>query len=271
MNAVESLQRFWFYTNLVSSARATFAQINVAFNDSINEFINQQVGDEENRDPKNVQWIQPIRDNLYTLIKTGALTITNGTVVTSPYYSSIPSHGNYPADYDTFLYLATTVSGITTYARPTSYNEIGPLLQDSFKAPNNSRTYYIEDSTGWTIWRGTSGTLTANITYLKTPLTFSIGTEANIIIAPTALTNAVVYVAYEITVYNGVTYAIGSSITGTGAALTSGAVILNSLLVSIDLPVKVQERICKMAADKYLFSIGMIEQGAVINQEVKKL
>lgn len=269
MNAIQVKQRIDFYINLTASARFTFAEYNLAVNDAVNEFINQQVGDEEGRDPKSFEWIQQIRDNLFTIIKTASPTVTNGTVVTSPYYSSIPSHFLYPADYDTFVSLATIVSGIQSYARPTTYNQLGPLLQDSFKHPTNTKTFYVEDSTGMTVYRGTTGTMTVSLTYLKLPTPFSIGAETQLV--TTTLTNALSYYATEVSVYSGVTYQIGSTILGTGAALTSGQAILITNTSPLDLPEKVHERLAKWSAGKLLASIGMLEQSQAIEYQTAKM
>lgn len=270
MNAIQTKQRIDFYINLTASARFTFAEYNIAMNDTIYEFVTEQMGDEDNRDPKNFQWIQQIRDNLYTLIKTATPSVTNGSTIVGPYYSSIPSHFNYPTDYDTLVYLSSTVSGITNYVRPTTYNMIGPLLNDSFRHPSNTKMYYVEDATGYTVYRGTTGTATVSIVYLKQPTAFSIGAETQLILPATALTLASVYTAVEVSVYNGVTYQIGASITGTGAVLTSGLVILASNTSPIDLPTKVHEFLCKGCAAKMLNSIGMPQQGAVIEHEEEK-
>jgi hypothetical protein len=145
------------------------------------------------------------------------------------------------------------------------------LLNDSFRHPTNEKPYYVEDSTGYTVYRGTTGTMTVSFDYIRQYTAFSIGSETQLIVTAGTLTSLLVYYAVEISVYNGTTYQIGASITGTGAALTSGAVILASNTSPIDLPTKVQERLCKMCADKLLYSIGMIEQGQVIEREAGKL
>ena len=268
MNSVQTLNQVNFYNDVTRNARFSYAEITMAVNDAIYYFIDEQVGDPLHRDPQNLQFTQLIRENLSTLISTSVITPTNGTVITNRYYSSIPSAITQPATYYTFLTLMCLIDGYTTYARPTNFNEIGPLLQDSFKHPTNSKPYFNETSTGMTIYRGSGGTFTsATLDFIRLATAFSIGTESNLIAAGGTLTNALAYLATEISVYNAVTYAIGSTITGTGAALTSGQCILNSLTNPIDLPVKTHEEICRRASVILLTNIGNIPQAQAIDSE----
>lgn len=250
MNAIEVMNRIDFYNDISRSGRFYFSDYNKAVNDAIKDYSDERLGDETQRNPKNMQWIQQIRDDLYTLIKKATLTPTNGTVITNRYYSSTPSHVNFPADYDDFISLEVLIDGYTDYSKPTSYNEIGPLLKDSFRHPTNTLTYYNEDATGLTIWRGVGGTFTsASLEYMKIPNTFSVGAETQLISPGGAvLTNGVSYIAVEISVQNAITYQIGTQFTATGNALTSGLVILASNTTTIELPDKTHNEICKAAS-----------------------
>jgi len=105
LNPVEIKQRIEFYIDLTRAPRFTFQEYNMAFNDSMYEYISQQVGLSDQRDPQNVQLIQRIRDNVYTLIKTNNPTPADGTTLVGQYYSSKPTSLPLPADYDTFLLL----------------------------------------------------------------------------------------------------------------------------------------------------------------------
>lgn len=256
MNPIVSKQRIDFYINLTATARFLYAEYSAAVNDVINEFKNQQLGDEIGRDPRNFDWTQQIKDNLYTLIKTATPTVAAPSTTTNKYYSYGVSTFPNPADYDSFVSLQTTVGGISTYARPINYNQILTTAENSYSHPTNEKPYFYENATGMSLLRGTSGTMTCLLTYIKVPATFSIGAESNTITTGGTLTNAVTYYALEVSVYATVTYQIGATITGTGAALVSGLVIPTSVTTAIDLPEKVQERICKMAATKMLRSIG---------------
>lgn len=271
MNAIQLKQRVDFYNNLTHNARFEFSEYNIAFNNAIQQFIDDKMGDEQQRLPENFQWVQSVRDDLYTLIKTNSPTLVDGSTVTTRYYSVKPTTFTFPTDYYDFILLQPVISGITSYSRPTDYNQLGPLLESSFEHPTNQKTYYNENATGMTIWRGTAGTISsATFTYLKQPATFSVGTESNLINTGGTLTNALVYYATEISVYGGVTYAIGASITGTGAALTSGQVILASLTTTTDLPERVQDDLCKKCSVVMLKNISMYDDAAAVESQISK-
>jgi hypothetical protein len=250
MNPIQIMNRIDFYNDSTRVGRYYFADYNKAVNSAIKDFIDSRMGDEPQRQPDNFQWIQQIRDDLYTLIKSSTLTPTNGTAVTNRYYSHTPSHINFPADYYDFVALNVLIDSYTTYSRPTDYNEVGPLLEDSFRHPTNQKTYYNEDSTGLTIWRGVGGTFSsASLQYIKTPNSFSIGSEAQQIFPGGAvLTNGLSYYAIDVSVQSGVTYQIGDQFTAVGTALTSGVVILASNTTALELPEKVHDEICKAAS-----------------------
>lgn len=272
MNSIQSMTRADFYMDTTRSARYFFSDYNKAFRDAIQNYINEQLGDEEQRDPKNFEWIQQIRDNLYTLIKLAILTPTNGTVVTNRYYSATPSHILYPADYHDFISLDVLIDGYTDYSKPTTYGKKGPLLKNSFMHPTNKKTYYVEDATGLTIWRGVGGTFTsASLEYLKSPADFSVGLE-NQLIAPGAvvLTNGVAYIAVEISVQNTVTYQIGDQFNAAGTSLTSGLVIAVSNTVPIELPASTHEKICKMAAEIMLLATSNYNASQAVESQVAK-
>jgi len=268
MNSVQTLNQINFYNDVTRNARFSFAEITMAVNDAIYYFIDEQVGDPLHRDPQNLQFTQLIRENLQTLISTSTITPTNGTVITNRYYSTTPSSIAQPATYYTFLSLNCLIDGFTEYARPTNFNELGPLLSDSFKHPTNEKPYFNESTSSLTIYRGVGGTFTsATLDFIRLATAFSIGTEANLIAAAGTLTNTLAYLATEISVYNAVTYAIGATITGTGATLTSGQVILQSLTNPIDLPAKTHEEICLRASKILLTNSGNIPQAQAVGAE----
>lgn len=272
MNAIETLNKVFFYVDITRSARFSYLEVNMAVNDVIEDFVSQKLGDEQHRNPENFQWIQQIRDELYTLLTVATITPTNGTAITNRYYTTMPSHINFPTDYYDFVSLMVLIDGYTDYSRPTSYNDLGPLLKDSFKHPTNEKTYYNEDSTGLTIYRSNSGTFTsATLEYIKIPTEFTLSTESNLI-NPGAgvLTNGASYIAVETSVQNAVTYPIGTQFTAVGTALTSGQVILASLTSPIPLPEKAQEEICKRAAEVLLGVTSNIQQSQVAEKFAKQ-
>lgn len=271
MNSIELQSRIDFYNNLTSSARFTRQMYDIAVNDAMMEYIDEQFGDDDNADPKNFQWVQQIKDNLYTLIAATAPVVTPGVIITTPYSTVGTATFPNPADYKNLIYLQTTIGGITSYSRPTTFNEIGPLLQDSFKKPTNSKLYHIESSTGYTLYKGSTGTVTVVMLYLKIPATFTIGDESQVISPPTVLTNALVYYALETTVFNSVTYEMGDSITGNGVtALSSGRVILSTNTVTCSLPPETHEKIAKMSSQKMLKTISDYEGSMAIQSEADK-
>lgn len=269
MNAILTLNRINFYNDVTRNARFSFAEINMAVQDAVFDFIDEKIGDPLSRSPENFQFIQLIREDIHTLISTANPSVTNGTVITNRYYSITPSHINFPADYYTFVTLNLLIDGYTDYSRPTTYNENGPLFKDSFRHPTNLKTYFNEDSTGLKIYRGVGGTvISSTLEYLRNPADFSVGTEANLITSGGTLTNLLAYIATEISVYNAVTYAIGATITGTGAALTSGQVILTSNTTPIDLPAKTHEEIARRASVILLKNVGNIPAAQSVESQV---
>lgn len=271
MNAIQTLNRVNFYADVTRNGRFSYLEIGTAVNDAIQDFMNEKLGDEAHRNPENFQWIQLIRDDLYTLIASATPTVSNGTTVVGRYYSSTPSSFSYPADYYQLIALRVISSGVSTYARPTTYNEIWPLLDDSFKHPTNVKPYYNETASGFTLWRGTTGTVTVSLDYIKHPATFTLSTEANLINPGGAvLTNGLSYIAVEVSVQNGVTRQIGEQFTAVGTALTSGQVILASNTTPINLPEKVQDEIAKRAAEILLGNTSNIQQAAVARSFVKE-
>lgn len=253
MNAIQSKTRCELYLDMTRAARFTFQEFNIAFNDAVAKYIDDIIGDPKQRDPESVQWVQQVRDSLYTLIATATPSITNGAVVTNEYYSATPSAITFPVDYRDFLLLMTTIDGYSKYSKPTDFNALGPLFLGSFRHPTNLKTYFNEFANGITIWRGVGGTFSAaTLTYIKQPTAYNCGIETQLINAGGTLTNALTYYATDISVYNGVSYQVGDTITGNGAVLTSGQVILSTNTSPIALPAKVHEVINKMAAETLL-------------------
>ena len=271
MNSIATLNKINFYGDVTRNGRFTFAEINQAVNDATMAFIDEILGDPEQRTPNNFQLTQSIRTNLENLIKTATITPTNGTVIVNKYYSVTPSHINTPADYYDFIALNNLIDGFTDYSRPTNYSMKGPLFKDSFKHPTNAKTYFNEDATGLQIYRGVGGTYTsATLEYIRNTVDFTIGTEANLIGAGGALVNGLTYIATEISVQNAVTYAVGTSFVALGVLLTSGQVILSTNTSPIDLPAKIHSDICKRAATILLKVSGNIPQSQAVEAEVDK-
>lgn len=266
MNAILTLNRVNFYCDVTRSARWSFLEIDNAVNDAIFEFIDEKLGDEKHRNPENFEWIQRIRDELFTLITVASPSITSGTVITNKYFSFLPNHVNYPADYQDLIGMRAVIDGYTVYVRPTTYNELGPLLENSFKKPTNEKPYYLEDSTGFKIYRENTGTISSvSLEYLNIPTPFTLSQESNLIDPGGAvLTNGASYIAVEVSVQNSITRQIGTQFTAVGTSLTSGQVILASNTSPIPLPERAHEEIAQRAAKRLLGVTSNIVQSQVV-------
>jgi len=250
MNAIAIKERVEFYMDTTRNARFSFLDINKAVNDAIRNFINDMFGSISGQNPYSFQSTQQIRDDLYTLIKTSTPAVTTLSPYTTNYDTFIVNHINLPTDYYELIAIQTLIGGVTNYARPMEMNERGPLLEDSFKKPSNRQPYYLEDSTGYKIYRANTGTLTtATIDYIKTPNAFTIGNESQLIAPGNNLTIGLDYIAVKKSVNNTVTYMPGQLFNAGATNLVSGQVILASNTQTTDLPDKTHEIIAKMAAE----------------------
>lgn len=272
MNAIQSLLRAEFYNDVTRNARFTFSDYTKAFNDAIRVYISDHFGDENGKKSYSFQSIQQIRSDLTTLIKNTSPAITSLGTTTTRYGTYTQNHIDYPTDYYEFVGAYPLIDGYSDYCKPLSYNEQGPLLDNSFRKPTNKKTYYNEDATGFSIWRGVGGTFTSvRLEYLRKPVDFSIGNESNIIQAGAAvLTIGLSYIAIDDCVHNGVTYVGGTQFTAVSIVLTSGTVILESLTSPIDLPEKTHNIINKMASDILTKVVTDIQRAQVIESEINK-
>lgn len=238
-----------FYNDAVRNARFSYEAYNTAINDSIVKFVDDIFGDIREKNIYGFQAIQQVRDDLFTVIKTSTIIPTTLSPATTDYGSFIVNHINNPADYYEFVALQSLIGGVRTYVRPTTYNEIGPLLEDSLKMPTNKRPYYLDDSTGYQVYRGNTGTLTScDLTYIRVPATFNCGNDSTVIGPGNNLTINLDYIAIETSVNNTITYQPGQLFTAGATNLVSGQVILASNTTTCDLPDKVHEEIAKMAS-----------------------
>lgn len=271
MNAIQIDNRIEFYLDATRNARYGRLEKSGAVNDAIKKFIDDRFGDEDNKNPYSFEFIQQVRDDLYTLIKSATPTVTNLTAITTDYGTTGVSRITNPTDYYDLISWTTTISGITTFAQPTSYNALITLLEDSLKQPSNKYPYYLEDATGYKFYKGTTGTLVVGIDYIKTPATYSMGTDIQLITSPSLVVIGSSYIATEVTVQNGVTYQPGTQFTAAATtALASGQVILASNTTTCDLPEKVHEIIAKMAADILSGVVSDYTREQYLAKEVKE-
>jgi hypothetical protein len=271
MNAIQIKERIDFYMDTTRNGRFTFLDYNKAVNDAIRKFILDQFGDEAGRNLYGFDVIEQVRDNLFTLIKTANPTVTTLTPQTTRYGSYTLNHVNTPTDYYMLVSMRAYIDGYSDYVRPTEYNKLGPLLNDSFMAPSNRLLYCLEDNTGHIIYRGSTGTLTSvDETYLKVPTVFSMGNEDLLLFPGNALTVSAIYIAVEVSVHNGVTYQPGDQFTASNTVLTSGVVILKSSTTTTDLPDKTHNRISEIAAAIMSGVISDFNRSAFVNKESKE-
>lgn len=263
MNAIQIYSAINVYTNTTQHSRFFFREVNKAVNDAIKDNMDSIIDGKGNQGLSGIDRIQKFRDDLYTMIKesTSVPTVTgviNGIIT--------ENHFNFPTDYQTYVSMKATINGNTTYMRGTNYNMVGPLLECSFRKPNDNKPYFLEDQTGLKLYRGVSGAFTsATLTYIKQPVSFYMGNETDLIdsgVGVLAINTS--YVAVNDSVYNGITYVSGVMFSTNGSLinLTSGQVILSSVLVNIELPEKSHDNIAKMAANILLGVTGAFENAA---------
>lgn len=181
--------------------------------------------------------VQRLRDELYTLIK---------TATGAPTSDIIP----FPTDYNYSIDVQFTVGTVTQSARALSYNEVGLLARNPFKAPAPDQTFYIEQANG-ILGKYAGGAFSSyNLTYLKNPIQVSIGKQSDKIDAtqtPAAIVIGIQYIAYEQSISNSVIYYAGDVFIATSAVLTSGIVIPVSVTTNSDMPDKIHPEICRLA------------------------
>jgi hypothetical protein len=272
MNAIETLNAIGLYTDRSKSARYYFQEINQAVNDAIDKKINSITDTDNPNKVSGIDRIQKFRDELYTLIKsTTPAAPTGPTTITTVEGDFNKYHVNFPTDYRTYDRMSLITNSVTTYARDTTSNEIGPLLDCSFRCPKKKKIYFLEDATGLSLYSADVDTISSvTLTYIKAPAAFSIGTESNLINEGTGvLTISTSYTAVEDSVYNAIVRKSGTVFSTNGALtdLTSGQVILTSLLTPIELPVKTHDDICKMAAAILLGPTEDFEKSAFAEKE----
>ena len=236
MNAIQTANLIDTYMDVTRAARYQRQEYDNATRDAIKIYIDKILDGKLRGKDISFESEQVISDDLYTLQALQSAAPTADVAL-------------YPPDYYFLTSIFATIAGSRTYVRPTTQNKLGPLLEDSFRAPSDSKPYYLQTATGFKIYHGPGTVSNVELNYLKTPALFTIGTDAQLITTGGTLTNAATYIAVDVSVYAGTTYQIGATITGSGAALTSGTVILASNTVPIELPAKTHEEIAKIAAE----------------------
>lgn len=274
MNVIKVYNAIGLYTDRTKSARYFFQEINKAVNDAIMKKIDSITDSDNPNKITGIDRIQVFRDSLYTLIKSATPAAPTGpSTITTIEGDFNLYHYNFPTDYQTYDRMSLVVGGVTTYARDTTSNEIGPLLECSFRKPQKKKVYFLEDKTGLNLYSADVDTISsATLTYIKQPAEFFMGVESQLIDegAGVLAINSD-YIAVEDSVYDSVTYASGDEFTTNGVLtdLTSGQVILKSLTTTIELPEKVHDDIAKMAAEILLGPTEDFEKSAFAQKEAE--
>lgn len=257
MNAIKLAALADDYMDTPRAGRYYRIQYDNAFNSAIKNFIDSVLGTEQNP-ISNFQLNQFFNDNLYTLQKTQTAAPTSDVAL-------------YPADYRTLDSIYITIAGTQYYCRPTTQNKLGPLLENSYTKPADNNPYYLQNLTGFKLYHGTGTITSVDLNYVKSPTTFTIGKESQLITpGATVLTNGASYIAVDPSVQNAINYNIGDQFTAVGTNLTSGTVILASNTQTTDLPEKVQEQIAKSVASILTGSASDYDKSAFAEKEAAK-
>lgn len=269
MNAIQIKERVEFYMDSTRNARFPFSDINKGVRDAIQKFINDRFGDIDNKNPYAFEFTQQVRDDLYTLITTAAPVVTSLSNYVNRYYTVGVNRITYPTNYFLLARWETTISGISTFAKPTTQNEVLVLCENSLGYPTNDYPVYLQDATGFKFYRGATGTLTVSIEYIKKPAVFTIGNESQLINPGNTLTLGTDYIAIEESYNNLTTYQPGDLFNAGAIQLTSGKVILASNTITCDLPERTHEIIAKMAADIISGTVSDYTRAQSIEKQVK--
>ncbi len=238
MNAIVSQRRIDDYLDVTRNARYQRTEYDDAVADSMQIEIDTILEDKGSPQGRTLSFEceQVISDKLYTIQAVQTAAPTNDIAL-------------FPSDYFFLTSMFATIGGIKQYVRPTTQNKLGPLLEDSFRAPSDIKPYYLQGSTGFKIYHGSGTITTVELNYLKIPVKFTIGKESQILSAGVTLTNGLSYIALENSVQNSVSYQMGDAFVAVGTTLTSGSAILTSNTTPIILPERTQQAICKRASE----------------------
>lgn len=237
MNIIKLANRVDLYLDVTRSARFERIEYDNAINDAIKNFVDSVINpDEKTRGVRGFQADQYISDNLYTLQKTQTAAPTLDVAL-------------YPADYRFMTSILATIASTQYPCKPTTQNKVGELLRDPFRAPSDTKPYFIQMPTGFKILHGAGTVSSVDLNYLKTPASVSVGKSTQLIDAGSGvLTITTSYTVTEPAVHNSVSYNVGDQFVSANTNLTSGQVILTANITNCDLPDSTHETIAKSAA-----------------------
>lgn len=229
--------------DLTSSPRYSGDQYDTAINIVSNDILDDRYNNIKKKRPYSFESVQKVRDELWTLIIPVTFAMTSDLLSAA----DIVALGNHKYT----IAFNLTVNGVVYNCQPTSYAELPILRKDPYKRPQITepdRLYYIESVNGTTFIHDSNYVPTSLVMdYMKVPTAVFHGQEWEAAQLHN-FTIGNILIAMEITIYNGVTYSPGQSMTIVTGVLqiTSGKVVIN--YVSSDYPLGIHEEICRRAA-----------------------
>lgn len=271
MNIVQLHERVRFWVDIVSSTRFESEDIDNALNAAIDNKVRESY---DQNLPLNrsdaFQRTQRIRDELGPLVKSldgDELSVVGHLISLSA------------SDELNFRYLLSlkiqfeSASGVIGWQPcfPITYDRKNIISRNPFRrvrSTPNTKIYYIEENGSWRIISSITSYYDIDAVeffYLSNPAIVNYGIEYD---EDKLFTNGNVLYVVEETVYNSVTYKIGSKIIVTGGILsiTSGLVVFN--YVDCDLRASAHEEISRRAAINCLFTANETAKANSLMQEI---
>lgn len=260
MNAIQMRERIDEIIDRSRTSRHTDKHYYNAINAAILLIVKDRMAPIKIQRGYSVQSANRLRDELYTLIPDAATGSAASGVIA------------YPANYFGYLIAYVTIDSVQQYCQWTTYAELGPLKRNPHTKPSAVKPYINEYVDGLKLHYGAVGTLgNYELWYVENPDTVSIGEERDKIITGGTLTAATTYYVYEEAVYSDSTYYPGETITGSGATLTSGTVIISTKITDCNLPVNMHEEVCLKAASLLSMSSEDYNKQASGNSEMDRV
>jgi hypothetical protein len=243
MNLIEMKYRIDHSLDRVNSPRFDLSQYVDAIRKAERRIVNDRIA--PIKEPKNysVERSQRLTEELFTLVvKTNPITPVNNQVPI-------------PADNQYILLVGFNFNGITGYSIPMTHMQLSDVDENPFASPkipsgkNFNRVKHLTTNTGLELYYGANAGLTdVTISYIKHQAKVSLGKLSDIIEDGGALVIGTAYYILEESEINGITYYPGELINATAALLTTGKLIPAAVVVNSELPERMQDEVCNLAA-----------------------
>lgn len=255
-NIVDLEERMMEYVDRARSARFTNLEKDNAINTAIDWFFYDRYDNIKQRKAYSFEFIQRVRDDLRTLIKTVPLA-PSGNIV------------SYPSDYRHELSFDIIVNGNQVSCRKVSYDEYRIIYSNSFETPTTQYPVNYEDQNGINVDFGGVGTFTSSVlSYLIHPAKVFVS-NTNISAGPSVLTiGQTYYVNSGSVTVNSVTYNQGQDFVATVTAMTGTGTVIN--IVNPNLPQHTWEELAKYGAQVLTGSISDFNKSKWTEQEANK-